>query len=84
MWLALAAIPVAGLATTVMVVGALFFLGGTVALAATSVLFDDLPDVRAVATFEESLFENSSVYAADGTRLGRDCVGRPADAGVGG
>ncbi len=70
MWLALAAIPVAGLATTVMVVGALFFLGGTVALAATSVLFDDLPDVRAVATFEESLFENSSVYAADGTRLG--------------
>jgi penicillin-binding protein 1C len=70
LWLALAAVPVAGVATMVVVVGALFFLGGTVALAATSVLFDDLPDVRAVATFEESLFENSSVYAADGTRLG--------------
>ena len=70
LWLGLAAIPVVGFITIVVAVGALALLGGTVALAATSILFDDLPDVRAVATFEESLFENSSVYAADGTQQG--------------
>ena len=70
LWLALAAIPVAGLTAVIAVLAFATFLGGSAALAATSILFDDLPDVRAVATFEESLFENSSVYSADGTRLG--------------
>ena len=71
LWLALAAIPVAGLTAVIAVLAFATFLGGSAALAATSILFDDLPDVRAVATFEESLFENSSVYSADGTRLGK-------------
>ena len=68
--LALAAIPVAGLTAAIAALAFATFLGGSAALAATSILFDDLPDVRAVATFEESLFENSSVYSADGARLG--------------
>ena len=70
LWLGLAIIPTVSLVSILAILGALTALGGTIALAASSVLLEDLPDVRSVAAFEDSLFENSSVYAADGTKLG--------------
>jgi penicillin-binding protein 1C len=70
LWLGLAIIPTVSLLSILAILGALTALGGTIALAASSVLLEDLPDVRSVAAFEDSLFENSSVYSADGTKLG--------------
>lgn len=73
--LALALLSVAGLGLGVAAAFALFAAGvlaGLLLLSAPFVnkIFEDLPDVSAVADFSDELFESTVVYSADGVELG--------------
>ena len=68
--LALVALPVTAMLIAAGSIALALVAGSAVAFAAAAALFDDLPSVEAVSGVQSRFFENSTVYARDGTLLG--------------
>ncbi len=68
--LALAALPVMAMLIAAASIALALVAGSAIAFAAAATLFDDLPSVETVSGVQSRFFENSTVYARDGTLLG--------------
>ena len=68
--LALAALPLMAVLIAAMSVALALVAGSAIAFAAAAALFDDLPSIESVSGVQSRFFENSTVYARDGTLIG--------------